>query len=414
MKRKMILVTDSYPFGFGESFLEAEIDHLSSAFSLTVVSSAVTDTCTRRVGPGIRVVRYAARRRTFSKVRYLLDLVLYVFSREGRDEIRDIVRGGSDIGRRFLASLVFFSASEAFYRWIKKRSLIPVQESALVYFYWSNYKTLGLARHRHKYPKVAMITRMHGYDLFKERRREGRQPFKEFMDRKLDALYFASEYGMAYYFENFQVLRDNRHRLSCLGTLRPTVIPRYEGSEVFHLVSCSNVLRIKRVNLIIDALASLSAFSVNWQHFGGGVDFEEIRAYAEARLADCHNIHYTFHGVVPNQEILCYYGNHHVDCFITTSSTEGGNPVSIMEALSFGIPVVATAVGGITEMLLNTSNILLSPTPEVGEIVDALISVKSRDHNSAVLVRESNRLLWRAKYCAQDNFNAFVASLPSA
>ena len=43
-----------------------------------------------------------------------------------------------------------------------------------------------------------------------------------------------------------------------------------------------------------------------------------------------------------------------VDLFLTVSANEG-IPVSIMEAQSFGIPVIATDVGGISEIVNNVN-----------------------------------------------------------
>jgi len=48
---------------------------------------------------------------------------------------------------------------------------------------------------------------------------------------------------------------------------------------------------------------------------------------------------------LPHNDVLNYYASNPVDVFINTSSSEG-LPVSIMEAMSFGIPVIATNVGG--------------------------------------------------------------------
>ena len=57
-------------------------------------------------------------------------------------------------------------------------------------------------------------------------------------------------------------------------------------------------------------------------------------------------------GHLDNNEIFNMYKNNSYDYFITLSESEG-LPVSIMEAISCGIPVIATAVGGITEIVIN-------------------------------------------------------------
>lgn len=53
------------------------------------------------------------------------------------------------------------------------------------------------------------------------------------------------------------------------------------------------------------------------------------------------------------------YSEHPVDVFINLSTNEGV-PVSIMEAISFDIPIVATDVGGTSEIVTDETGILVS------------------------------------------------------
>ena len=60
------------------------------------------------------------------------------------------------------------------------------------------------------------------------------------------------------------------------------------------------------------------------------------------------NLRWTLHGQVPNAEVFNTYRSRPTDLFANTSLSEG-IPVSIMEAQSCGIPILAPAVGGIPE-----------------------------------------------------------------
>lgn len=411
MKPNMILVTDDFPFGKGETFLEAEVGYLSAAFRLQVVSNSLSSQKTRSIDSSMCIVRYSPKRGKLRKLRYFAHLLNYILSREGRDEVSAIFRLRKSVLRRLIGSFLFFTAAEDFYQWLSKNSGLLLDECSLFYSYWSNSRLLALARYKDRYPSLKIVARMHGYDLFNERRNDGRQPFKEFIDTKLDRVFFASEYGMKYYLQHFRVTQDGRHVLSRLGTVDTRVGLPYERSGVLNLVSCSNMVNIKRVKLIVDALERIHSFPVFWQHFGGGTEFEETLGYAEHKLSDKRNISFLFRGALPNAEVLCYYESMIVDCFITTSSTEGGNPVSIMEALSFGIPIIATSVGGITEMLIDTENILLPPNPSIEEVADALDNLWSRSLESLTGLRERNRLLWQNCFTAEKNYRTFVALL---
>jgi glycosyltransferase involved in cell wall biosynthesis len=65
-------------------------------------------------------------------------------------------------------------------------------------------------------------------------------------------------------------------------------------------------------------------------------------------------------GQCKNEEILRFYENNHVDLFISLSESEG-LPVSMMEAQSYGIPILASNVGGISEIVQNEKTGILLP-----------------------------------------------------
>lgn len=56
------------------------------------------------------------------------------------------------------------------------------ETKVIVYFYWFNYKCLGLTIHQREYSGFNIIARTHGYDLYDARELYGRQFFKEQMD----------------------------------------------------------------------------------------------------------------------------------------------------------------------------------------------------------------------------------------
>ena len=65
-------------------------------------------------------------------------------------------------------------------------------------------------------------------------------------------------------------------------------------------------------------------------------------------------------GKISNSQLLEIYKNIPFDIFINVSENEGV-PVSIMEAMSFGMIIIATAVGGTSEIVHNGKNGYLLP-----------------------------------------------------
>jgi len=71
-------------------------------------------------------------------------------------------------------------------------------------------------------------------------------------------------------------------------------------------------------------------------------------------------------GWVPSEP---YYGI--ADVAVLSSVTEG-SPNAVLEAIGAGVPLVATAVGGIPEIVADRESALLVPAADAGRMADAL------------------------------------------
>ena len=115
----------------------------------------------------------------------------------------------------------------------------------------------------------------------------------------------------------------------------------------------------------------------------------------------------TLLGNVQNSEIQKFYSKNNVDIFINFSNSEG-IPVSIMEALSYGIPVVATDVGGTSEIVTSSVGALIhsnANTEELSRVIENVIRRFST--NDAQKIHD----IWKNKYSALTNYNTFIRSL---
>ncbi|MBQ4033784.1 MAG: glycosyltransferase, partial [Paludibacteraceae bacterium] len=119
-----------------------------------------------------------------------------------------------------------------------------------------------------------------------------------------------------------------------------------EISEALNIVSCSNAIPLKRLDLIAEALQKAD-FPIQWTHIGSGPTLEKISAMVESMPK---NVTVSLLGQKSNEFVRDLYTKKHFDVFLNVSTTEGV-PVSIMEALAAGIPVIATNVGGTSEIV---------------------------------------------------------------
>ena len=70
--------------------------------------------------------------------------------------------------------------------------------------------------------------------------------------------------------------------------------PREKQTEdkCYEIVSCSTVTKVKRLDLLINALSQIKAIPIKWTHYGDGILMDEIKKMAKDKLRD--NIQYEF------------------------------------------------------------------------------------------------------------------------
>jgi len=116
-------------------------------------------------------------------------------------------------------------------------------------------------------------------------------------------------------------------------------------------------------------------------------------------------------GDITKKQVYEYLNKQHFDALINTSSYEGV-PVSMMEAMSFSIPVIGTNVGGVSEIIEDGKNgYLLSANPEVSEIINRLTQLYNLDENEYLTLRKNAYLTWQNKFNAEANYSELIYNM---
>lgn len=407
MKKKLYLITTDFPFGRGEaSFIMPELSYLKERFDITVISNSLEEEQTVELDGDIRVIHYDRKASVFRK---LWDSLCYFGNRDAWKELADIVRSRELVGIRFLESVLFFEEARRFQRFLKKNHVIDKNEPAVIYNYWFTYYCLTMTRLFAALPQIRLVTRAHRYDLYDEGYRGKRQPFKRQMDAKFDSIVFIAEHGRQYYLDRYSYAADEKkYPLFRLGVtpLRKVELEKQTPGGEFLLVSCSLIIPRKRVDLIIDGLAEIMDFPIKWVHFGDGEDFDPIVAYAAEKLNGKPNVSYEFAGYAETEQIMGFYEQHQVDAFITTTESEGC-PVSVQEAMAYGIPIIGTEVAEIPYMI-DQNGVLLSTNPTSGEVSEAIRKLYEVRGEEKAHMREQSRTLWKGNFDGTVNAKRFA------
>jgi len=193
------------------------------------------------------------------------------------------------------------------------------------------------------------------------------------------------------------------HRLG----VPPNAPSPWNPSDTFVIVSCSHLSPNKRVEFIPRILELLN-FPVRWIHFGGG-SAEQMQGLMAATEGLPANITVELRGNVPNRDILDFYANNQVDLVVNLSMAEG-LPVSLMEAISFGIPVMATAVYGSPEVANTETGFSIPSDFELNDVAEKITSLHN-DPERYQALRDSARNFFMQNFTADMNYRGFIKEL---
>jgi L-malate glycosyltransferase len=127
------------------------------------------------------------------------------------------------------------------------------------------------------------------------------------------------------------------------------------------------LIPVKGADLFLHSLAQLSGVSVSASIVGEGPERARLEQLATA-LGLRHGEQVTFHGQIEDAARLFPA----FDAFVLSSRSEG-TPMVLAEAIAAGVPVIATAVGGVPD-LLGTDGALLVPPEQPAALAQAIRS----------------------------------------
>lgn len=402
-QKVLFVISACYPYGKGEEFVLKELKELSTRFHKIVVFPLNISGQLRWTPDNVETnLVLAEYKRSVSFKNYLTALftILRVLGLE-------MMRSGHfwymlKKCRKLTHELVLANEmSRLMYNECEKYK----QTNKFYYSVWMDEGALIMALLKSKSKLSRFVFRLHGYDLFDERREGGYMPFRVFNFRHASKVFVLSQAGYNY------IKQKNIYPYKLLvnysGLYSHGANP-FDPTSTFTLVSCSNIIPIKRVRLIAQALTHVNV-PVRWVHFGEGSLLGELQAIV-ATLPD--HISCELKGHVKNEELIAFYKATPVHLFIHVSETEGLG-MAIVEAQSFGIPALACNVGGVSEVVNEKTGILVDPAISPLLLAQQIIQFKSSEMNTQTF-RNSVQARFNEKFNAEINYAGFCNEIINA
>jgi colanic acid/amylovoran biosynthesis glycosyltransferase len=194
-------------------------------------------------------------------------------------------------------------------------------------------------------------------------------------------------------------VREKTHIVHCgivPGHYAPRRPPPGPG-ETFEIITIGSLQPYKGQRYLLEACARLREQGLKFRCriVGGG----ELRPELEAQLAELKLAGWVeLLGPQPQEEVARLLPTAH--CYvqpsiITPSGKMEGIPVSLMEAMSCGLPVVATELSGVPELVRPGETGTLVPPADARALAEALAQVQASPDESGRLAKAGRELVLR-------------------
>lgn len=410
--KTIVLLTNQFPYNTetGEIYLNIEIDYLSQVYDKVIICPTDVNVDERlnlfKDKDNIKIIVKQKRSRKKNKMLYFLKSIIYFLSLNYRkmDEMLKMEYSN----QKNLKNKLFF-----YYFCIKARDKyllyindiekeIDQLDKVLIYSYrLFDIAYMGiLINDKICCENKRVISRAHGYDLYEYSNKLKYLPARLFLYNKMDYILPCSKDGANYLIEDG--CSNKKVIYTYLGSVKTKYI-KENGGKIFNLISVSSNKPVKRVELIIEVIKMLSKkYHVKWTHIGGNVEkfIEENKCYIDQGIMN-------FMGPKDHLEVLNIMSNSYYDLFINLSSSEG-LPQSIMEAFSYGIPCIATDVGGTREIVDESNGFLVNSDFEIYEVVDKIGKYIELDKEEKEEYRKNAYYKWNELFNAENNAEEFA------
>ena len=184
------------------------------------------------------------------------------------DVFHEIVSGRGEFSKRLwitvtsaLVTRCVLSSS------VFRKTIVDICDHDMCYFYWGDMTANALPFMKKSLKRsFKAIARFHGSDLYEEAK--GYIPFRKQLLDALDVVCTISKNGFDYLDGKYPTIHEKLY-LSRLGS-KDLGIEELSEHDEFRILSYSNIVEIKRLDLLANALRLIDDRKISWTHIGDG------------------------------------------------------------------------------------------------------------------------------------------------
>ena len=390
--------TSSFPYGYGETFIESEITYLAQSFKKIYLFPLCKKDHLRKLPDNVEVVFFkpvSKRKKVYSSLLngvFLINVVL-----------RESISSGNFKNFRYRLSLFlkYSVMSKDLKLFLSQKKV----KNILIYSYWFDEWATVLAIAKKRSVIDYFVCRSHGFDLYNYRSSD--HYFRFFQMKFVDKVYAISQDGCNHLKDNFPSFSYKIDQ-AYLGSNDYEIGNLVTDEDIIKVISISKVNTNKRVHLIVEALIHCKK-DIEWTLIGDGPQINYIKNKIKFLPK---NVKVNLLGNLENSIVLDYLSKNYIDALINVSESEG-LPFTMMEAISFGIPIIGTNVGGVKEIINNYTGILLEKDFEIKSL-SSLIDNLRENQITSLENRKLIRDFWHKKFQSSNNYKKFIYNLKRA
>lgn len=380
----VLVVTSTFPFGQGEEFFEAEIRGLIASGMKIILVPLWPRGSLRQ---GVSDLNYITLKRT--KVR--LGVFLSSFFHLTWSEIRTTRKIRLPLIQRYLKESLAASYGP------QLAKIVSELQVSLIHAYWASGPAM-LAMYTSRLSTVGWTFSGHSGDLI-----DSVDLAKKV--KSSDGIRCISERG-------YQVLKqaadvDVSPVIIHLGVEVPLTGVTQSQTSNFKIACVGNLIPIKNHKTLFDAIRLIKNSGINFSVdiIGSGPLEIELKRYVEVLNLEKFIF---FRGQMVHSKLMEEYSREHYQLIVLASGVadsgqQEGIPVTLMEAMSYGIPVVSTETGAIPELITRELDLLV-PSGDSNALSKKIFQILSMPP------AERNALAFKCRSRILEDFNVVRTS----